>query len=763
MRERGMRREHAPVVDQKCEEDGMKRAIIETGPGVSLDLLSLLSRCPALSVLVFALLVLVPSTAAPATQKNVLILSGGRGRVSINQMESTLRAHFSGPVSFSIVDLENSRFEQKAYQDNLAEALRAGYAGEKLDLVVTVMTTPLRFAVQYREKLFPGVPIVFMSNNNPLPGKMWPGVTGVESTNGVRETIDLALRLNPDTQRVAVIASISGQDDDWFQAQHSELLRHRGKVAEIDLLGPARPELLQRVAELPPHTVVLFQLYPEDASQPAFGALDVLAAVTQRFPTYSILPHITVGRGGVGGASYDAAIDPILAGELAARVLSGERPDDIPVVQNSKAVITVDWRQLRRWNIPESALPPGTLVLFREPTLWEQGRKYFLSALAIILAQTSLILGLFWQRARRRKAEVELAQSEEKFSKAFRRGPLAITLVSMGSGRYIDVNEVFEAHTGWMRDDIVGRTPLEIGLWADQGQRTTFMNRLTANGSVRDFEVTFRRRDGQIRTAVGSAELIELNGEQCALSVIADITERKQAEEAMASFSSRLIEAQEAERTRIARELHDDINQRIAMVAISLRIAMQDLPASDLRANLEEATEQICELGDDIQALSHRLHSSKLEYLGLEAATSGFCRELSERQNIQIDFRCDRIPKGLSNEVALCLFRVLQEALHNAVKHSGVDAFEVSLTHASGEIELRVRDSGVGFDPEGKNNLDGLGLTSMKERLRAVNGELSIDSKPGHGTTILALVKRSEEADDRRHSVETHPVPQRVH
>jgi PAS domain S-box-containing protein len=739
----------------------MKRAMIEKGRSVSLGFLSLLSRCGALSVLVSALL-FVPPTAASATQKNVLILSGGRGRVSINQMESTLRAHFSGPVSFSIVDLENSRFEQKAYQDNLAEALRAGYSGERLDLVVAVMTTSLQFALQYRDKLFPGVPIVFMSNNNPIPDKMWPGVTGVESTNGVRETIDLALRLQPDTQRFAVIGEASGPNGGWFQAEHSELLRHRDKVTEIDLPGPASPELLQRVAELPPHTVVLFHLYPEDASQPAFGALDVLAAVTQRFPTYSILPHITVGRGGVGGASYDSDLDPVLAGQLAARVLSGERPDDIPVVLNSKAVVTVDWRQLRRWNIPESALPAGTRVLFREPTLWEQGRKYFLSGLAIILAQTSLILGLFWQRARRRKAEIELGKSEEKFSKAFRRGPLAITIVRTSDGRYIEVNEVFEAHTGWMRDEVVGRTPLEIGLWVDPDQRTAFMNRLVANGHVRDLETRFRRRDGQIRTGLGSAELIELNGEQCALSVIADITERKLAEGAMAGFSRRLIEAQEAERTRIARELHDDINQRLAMVAMSVRIAKRDLQDSELKANLDEAIEQICELGNDIQALSHRLHSSKLEYLGLEAATAGFCRELSERQNIKIDVRCDRIPKGLSNEIALCLFRVLQEALHNAVKYSGVDAFEVSLTGASGEIELRVHDSGAGFDPDNINSRNGLGLTSMKERLRSVNGELTIDSKPGRGTTILARVKRSEEGDHDQHSIETLPVPQRV-
>ena len=195
------------------------------------------------------------------------------------------------------------------------------------------MTMSLQFAVQYRDKVFPGVPIVFMSDISPLPEKMWPGVTGVHSAMGVQETIDLALRLHPDTQAVAVISKASGVDNDWFQAERSELLRHRDKVTEIDLLGPASPELLQRVAELPPHTVVLFQLYPEDANQPAFGAMDVLAAVAERFPTYSILPHITVGHGGVGGASYDPVADAVLAGQLAARVLSGEKADNIPVVQ----------------------------------------------------------------------------------------------------------------------------------------------------------------------------------------------------------------------------------------------------------------------------------------------------------------------------------------------------------------------------------------------------------------------------------------------
>jgi signal transduction histidine kinase len=236
--------------------------------------------------------------------------------------------------------------------------------------------------------------------------------------------------------------------------------------------------------------------------------------------------------------------------------------------------------------------------------------------------------------------------------------------------------------------------------------------------------------------------LIEVNGEPCALSVIADVTDRKVAEEAISGFGRRLIEAQETERTRIARELHDDINQRLAMVAIGLKTLKHDLPNSDQKASrsIDAACAQMSELESDIQALSHRLHSSKLEYLGLEAAASGFCRELSERQKVKIDFRCDGLPEDLSGDVSLCLFRVLQEALHNAVKYSGVDKFEVSLECISQAIQLSVHDSGAGFDPKMTAAGLGLGLTSMRERLKLVSGEFSIHSRPQEGTTILARI-----------------------
>jgi signal transduction histidine kinase len=268
------------------------------------------------------------------------------------------------------------------------------------------------------------------------------------------------------------------------------------------------------------------------------------------------------------------------------------------------------------------------------------------------------------------------------------------------------------------------------------------MNKLVEQSDVRDWEIPLRKRDGQIRIVLGSAELIEVNGEPCALLVVADITERKEAEEALNNVSRKLVEAQEAERTRIARELHDDINQRLALVAVTLTSVLKGLQASDLRMRrtMEEASASISGLGNDIQAISRRLHSSSLEYLGLKSAAAGLCREFGERHDLEIAFHSAGLPEVLPDEVSLGLFRVLQEALQNAVKHSGTRKIEVFLLGESTYIQLLVRDFGKGFDPGSASHGQGLGLTSMKERLRLVGGDLAIDSKPRHGTTVIAHV-----------------------
>ncbi len=202
----------------------------------------------------------------------------------------------------------------------------------------------------------------------------------------------------------------------------------------------------------------------------------------------------------------------------------------------------------------------------------------------------------------------------------------------------------------------------------------------------------------------------------------------------------RLIEAHEKERAWIARELHDDIVQRIALLAVKLDGWDREVPQSapEVHEYIRLARRDLSEIMEGIRVLTHRLHSSKLDYMGLAAAARSFCQEISERQGVKIDFIQTGIPHEMPKEIALCLFRVLQEALQNAIKHSGVKYFRVELRGTSDEIQLSVSDSGLGFNPAGGASREGLGLISMQERMHLIDGEFLVHSEPNRGTKIYA-------------------------
>ena len=220
------------------------------------------------------------------------------------------------------------------------------------------------------------------------------------------------------------------------------------------------------------------------------------------------------------------------------------------------------------------------------------------------------------------------------------------------------------------------------------------------------------------------------------------MAETRRTQESLRKMSGSLIESQEQERARIARDLHDDIVQRIALLAVELEQVQQRNPDLhvEVRRCLGELRKQTTEIATDIQSLSHELHSSKLEYLGLAVAMRSFCQEFGKQQTVEIEFQSHDFPRLVPPDVSICLYRVLQEALHNSTKHSGVRHFEVQLWGTSDQIRLTVQDAGAGFDREAAKQSQGLGLVSMEERLKLVNGTLSIESQPEHGTTICARV-----------------------
>jgi signal transduction histidine kinase len=584
-----------------------------------------------LLVVLFALLPFTRTLTASGAgrEKNILVLYSFSERsvtLPIHSLESALRANVSFGLNFYVEYLESLRFADNGYQKGLVETLRETYGGQKLDLVITESYPALQFALEHRDELFRGVPIVFYAvDRGRIAGKrMSPGVTGVTETVDVRATIDLALHLHPNTKTVAVITNGSEYERYWLTSVRGELLHHQNEVREIDLVSLPTSLLLEKIAMLPQQTVVLFQEAPQQSIRPAIGAFEVLALIGKRLPTYCIFPILCLNRGGIGGVESDGQQQIAPAAELAGRVLSGERPESIPVVNGTGAQVRVDWRQLRRWNIPESALPPGAIVLYREPTVWERHERYILAGVAVIILQALLVAGLLWQRARKRFATGALQQ-----------------------------------------------------------------------------------------------------------------------------LGGHLIHAQDDERARIARELHDDFGQRLAVQCIELTQLGKNLPESEVeeRARVSQLLKETKGMSADMRSLSHELHCSRLDLIGLVPALSGLCEEITQKYESDVRFTEHEFAVNLTKDVELCLFRVAQEALVNVVKHSQAKSAHVELAASANRLTLRISDEGKGFDTDLKKGA-GIGLISMRERLRLVGGRLSVRSEPMRGTEVLAEIPLSALANE---------------
>jgi PAS domain S-box len=713
-----------------------------------------------LTVLVILFVPASPGHAENSSAKNILVLYSGQTRdhESLDLMESTIRAHVHNQVNFSVSYLDYDQLDNQAYRESLAETLRRGY-GAKLDLIITFSYQALQFTVEYRDKMLPGVPIVFgYVAATRLEGQRWQGVTGLTTPVGMRETIDLALRLHPDAKAVAVI---SESESYWWSVAHGELLRHRDRVREIDLIGPPSGEMIEQLTALPPNTVVLFQLAAQDSSHPAIGAYDVLAAAAQGFPTYSPWKELCLNHGGVGGAYPDGQTEARLTGEIAARVLSGERTENIPIVTDSNTQVLVDWRQLLRWNIPVSALPQGSVILYRQPTLWERYKKWIIAASVIILAQAFLIAGLLWQHARKRKAEAILRESEKRFQVMADTMPALVWMCDL-RGKIIYLNDRRLAFTGSDPNTGYGDSWIAYVHPDDLSRLTSTFSRALQTHEAFSNEFRLRLTNGVYRWMLNVASP-RINGDGSLAGFIGsaiDTTDQKLAQEALEKVSGQLIQAQEKERSRIARDLHDDICQRLALLSMELDLANGSLIDGSVKSlDLGGIQKRCVEIAKDTQSLSHQLHSSMLELLGIVAALRSLIDELSQRHKLRITFRERNVPDYLPPDTSLCLFRVAQEALHNALKYSGANHFTVEIFGKPNEIYLAVMDRGNGFELDGKMRGQGLGLISMQERVHLVHGTFSIESKPGGGTKVVATVpfpnlSNEVSAGARRNSVE---------
>jgi signal transduction histidine kinase/ABC-type uncharacterized transport system substrate-binding protein len=525
-------------------------------------------------------------------------------------------------------NLEATLFPDEVSQRRFREWYDRKYADRKPDLIITVGPASLKFMIESHERSFPNVPVIFCGTTEEMIDQLKPDshFTGVWGVAQPEKTLVAALRLQPGTKHVVVVGGVAAFDRSLEAVTKESFRKYESQFEFTYLTNLDMPTLLEQLRRLPSKTIVYHTSIMEDASGAHFidAAQSVPMVVSAANAPVFVVDDVDIGKGAVGGNVVSWAADGQVAADMAVRILDGAKPQEIPVVKNSN-VYLFDWRALHRWGFRETDLPPGSIVIFREWSLWERTKWIWISGLLVILSLSALAAYLLFSRRQLRQV-----------------------------------------------------------------------------------------RDAQWQ------------------------------------LSGLLINAQEMERTRLSSELHDDFSQRLAVLTLGLENVSETLPDSqqDAKRQLREFINLASEIGADIHTVSHRLHSSLLETLGLEPGVRALCEEFSARQGIQVVFSAENIPSRVPPNLALCLFRTVQEGLQNLKKHSGAAEAQVRLRKDGDRLFLSVSDQGAGFDAKKMRNNATLGLRSMGERARLVGGLFEIHSEPGKGTRIDVYVPLLQQESD---------------
>ena len=933
-----------------------------------------------------------------AEPRRILLLhSFGREFEPFNTFSQIFRSELARkspqPVDFFDVALGGARFESSD-EDPFVDYLNALFEGRRLDLVVPMGAPAVRFAQNHRQQLFPNTPMLLTSvDQRMLQDAILTSNDAVLAVrHDPRVVTEAILRLLPDTTNLVVAFGNSRLEKFWTEETRQAVRPLVGVEFFSDL---SFEQMKKRAASLPPHSVILYGQILVDANgipqaQDALVSLQAVANV----PIFGIHDY-QLGRGIVGGPLIPVQELGRHGAQAAVRILRGESPATIRPPPLGPGTPTYDWRELRRWHIAEANLPPGSTVLFREPSLWQKYWGEAVWILVLVVFQALVISLLLTNLMRRRRAERSLAESEARFQTAANTSPVMIWttgpdklctfvnqkwldftgrtleqeleygwadgihpndaaaclkayeesfdarreftfqyrlrsknsdyawMLDKGTPRYAsdgtflgyvgsmtDISALKQAEERWRsvvdgapnamvvvdgdgkitlvnarveavfryhRSQLLGQPAemlipessrrrfeelrqrymarpsqsslgegykilgrrsngsqisLEIGLspirtpegqfvlasmiditervaaeeslreseqrmslaadaahlgmwvwnapdtymWASEKwraingyasdedirydalvERVHREDRAAAEQAIADaintqgafhLELRIVLPDGTVRwlNKSGRVEQLPNNGPLRVLGITIDITARKQSEEAALEVSGKLITAQEDERKRIARDLHDDLNQRLALLSVETDLLGRMENNAPAQALIKDIAARVRDLSSEVHKLSYQLHPAKLDQLGLVSATRSFCQELHKQCGVAVEFRHDYVPRDLDRDVALCLYRIVQESLQNMVKHSQATQAQVHLKREAEGLWLVVHDNGQGFDTEMANHHAGLGLVSMRERVRLLHGQITIHSAPGLGTRVEVRIPTGAEA-----------------
>jgi two-component system, NarL family, sensor kinase len=747
------------------------------------------------------------SAAGPERVRKVLVLYAYEkdlpGNLIVDEsIRSTFKANSNERIEVFSEYLELGRFGDDRYEQQLVEHYLHKYGRHKIELIVPVVAPALDFVLKHRARVFPGIPVVYCAlyKKELAAREMGPDVIGIPAEVDMNATLDVALKLQPDTRRVVVVGGGSAEAAKLveFARQNFREEEGKGKVEFAYLAGLPMRELLDDVAHLPEKTIVIYISILRDGEGNTFKARDALELLSQasNAPIYGFFDTY-LGHGIVGGRLLSFEAEGKNAAKLGLRILAGEKPEDMTVVGESSNTHMYDGRQLRRWGIREGDLPPGSIVRYQEPTIWDLYKWYVLGATFLLGVETLFIAGLLRQRVRRKRLERSL---DDRLRFEMLITNLTATLVHvmareidqairdglqrvgefLGADRcslaqFSEDTKAFRLTHSWTAK---GCAPVPSFLWADQcpwisGQ--VLSGKTVRLPNLADFpdEATLDRQNFErlgtqslvvvplsagtstlgaltlatVRTArVWVDEQVErfrLLGEVFASTLLRRRSEEglRKSQEKLRTLAGQLLQAQELERRRLAREMHDDLTQRLAVLAIEIGKLEHEPGLNGLVAErLADTKDKLVKLSEDVHDLSRQLHPAILDDLGLIDALRSECFNFQQREAIDIEYRSEDVPPVIPKDIALCLYRIAQEALRNIAKHAQTKQAQVTLVGNGMEVLLTISDQGKGFDLDAMRTRPGLGLASMEERTRLIEGELSIRSEPGHGTTISLLV-----------------------
>jgi len=566
-----------------------------------------------------------PTAAQAPLARDVLILSDVGMSHSLTaevtqQIVAGVRETPERHIEFYSESLDLQAFPGTPSPEDARDWLAKKYGDHKLDVVVAVGPGAIEFLSDDAQTLFRDVPIVICGSSSDQASnpKLDARFTGTWVKLEPEQTLELALHLFPDTRQVIVVGGSSDFDKVVMSLTKKALSSVKTKSEITYLTDMEMNKLLEKLRNLPEHSIELYTSFFRDSAGNKFlnasKALPMVAAASNG-PDFG-MSDTYIGQGIVGGYVLPFGKQAKITAQIVSELLDGKKAEELPV-ETLASEYLFDWRELQHWHIPEASLPFGSVIMFREPSLWDRAKWIWITSLLIIAVLSSITIYL--QHSRK-----QLTLAKEK----------------------------------------------------------------------------------------------------------------------QMQLSGLLINAEEKERSRVASELHDDFSQRLAILALGLENVDEATPASldHVHKQLHELARSTSELGSDLHTLSHRLHSSTLESLGLVPAVDALCREFTCKQGIRVHFSSDEIPRSISPDAALCIFRIVQEALRNLKKYSGAEEAEVDLRMAGGRLEISVRDEGRGFSLSDLGQNGGIGIRSMEQRTRLLGGKFEIHSGPGKGTTLEAWV-----------------------